>query len=115
MQLSKNFKLSEFMCNDNTPFIKVNMELVYKLQKLRDIVNLGVRINSAYRTPEYNRKVGGANKSQHVLGNAADIVVFGYTPTQLSKIAEQIGFDGIGIYNSFLHVDVRGHKARWIA
>jgi uncharacterized protein YcbK (DUF882 family) len=46
---------------------------------------------------------------------AADIWVEGISPRQLAEVAVNIGFDGIGIYQEqgFVHVDVRGYRARW--
>jgi uncharacterized protein YcbK (DUF882 family) len=114
IQLSKNFKLSEFVCKDGSKKVMYNPLLIEKLQVLRDKLQKSVTIVSAYRTPEYNKKVGGAPKSQHVEGNAVDIVVPGYTPLQIAYIAEKIGFTGIGTYPTFTHVDVRNGKlVKW--
>ena len=60
-----------------------------------------------------NKKVGGAKYSQHVQGKAADIVISGVTPYEVAKYAESLGAGGIGLYNSFTHVDVRPGKSRW--
>ena len=113
ISLSKNFKLSEFECTCNLKHVKVDSRLVALLQKLRDRVGRAVRITSAYRCPARNRAVGSNSASQHPRGTACDIQVTGYTPTQIAKIAEEVGFDGIGIYRNFTHVDVRGTRARW--
>ena len=83
---------------------------VYKL-----LIDTGlVFINS---TPEYNKKCGGAPKSQHIEGTAADIKVSGISPLDVAKAAESVGFTGIGVYthsgNSFTHVDVRALKTYW--
>jgi uncharacterized protein YcbK (DUF882 family) len=115
IKVSENFSLHEFQCKDGSELVKVDEKLVEKLQKLRDMVGKPIVIHSGYRTPEYNKKVGGANESQHVEGTAADISIKGMNVEDLAKLAEKIGFDGIGIYvkQSFVHVDVRGYKARW--
>ncbi|WP_129600500.1 YcbK family protein, partial [Anaerophilus nitritogenes] len=69
---------------------------------------------SAFRTQTYNQSVGGAKKSQHLLGRAADIKVYGVSPEEVAKIAKEIGFRGVGVYKSFTHVDVReGNMAFW--
>ncbi|WP_129600627.1 YcbK family protein, partial [Anaerophilus nitritogenes] len=69
---------------------------------------------SAFRTQTYNQSVGGAKKSQHLLGRAADIKVYGVSPEKVAKIAKEIGFRGIGVYKNFTHVDVRvGKKVLW--
>ncbi len=74
-------------------------------------MNSSITINSAYRCPAHNKKVGGSPKSQHVDGTATDITVSGMTPTAVQDASE--GFDGLGRYDTFTHVDSRGTKARW--
>jgi len=43
-------------------------------------------------------------------GMAADIHSPGFTPTEIAKAAEEVGFTGIGVYSNFVHVDVRSTK-----
>jgi uncharacterized protein YcbK (DUF882 family) len=116
--LSKNFKLSEFVCNDGSGKVLYSPDLIYKLQKLRDKLGKPIKIVSAYRTPEYNAKVGGAEKSQHMEGIACDIKVSGISPLGVAKAAESVGFTGIGVYthnlNSFVHCDCRALKSYWM-
>ena len=70
---------------------------------------------SGVRCEKHNKAVGGAPKSQHVLKNAADIKVRGVKPevVQAYLIKKYPDSLGIGLYNSFVHVDVRPWKARW--
>ena len=87
-----------------------------KLQELRRQVGQRLKINSAYRTPEHNKAIGGSPKSQHLQGNAVDISIRnlkGITVNEFANIAERVGFDGIGKYHTFVHLDVRGKRARW--
>ena len=72
-------------------------------------------ITSAYRTPPRNKAVGGENYSQHLYGKAADIKVAGIAPKSVAAYAEKLmpTKGGIGIYSTFVHVDVRSTKARW--
>ena len=73
-----------------------------------------VIINSGYRTAAYNKKVGGAPLSQHLLAKAADIRVEGMTAKQVYDIANRLNPNGgVGKYASFTHVDVRDGRARW--
>ncbi len=104
------------MCKDGNNKAKLDMRLVELLQKLRDKVGRPITVHSGYRTPEYNQKVGGVRDSQHIKGTAADISIKGMSVYSIAEMAEQIGFDGIGIYEKqgFVHVDVRGYEARWI-
>ena len=113
IQISKNFKLKEFQCKDGSQLVKIDSELLQKLQQLRDLIGKPIIINSGYRTESYNKKVGGAKNSYHMQGKAVDIKVNGMKPKEIAKIAEEKGFTGIGIYKNFLHVDVRRIKAVW--
>ena len=114
IQISKNFKLSEFESPD-TKEVKVDGELASLLQQLREKIGRPLIINSAYRTKQHNKAVGGVENSQHRLGKAVDISLenLTYTADDVEKLAEQIGFKGIGKYNTFIHLDVREYPARW--
>ena len=85
------------------------------LQKIRDHFKAPVTINSAYRNHCYNKKVGGASGSMHLYGAAADIRVKGVAPKDVAAYAELLmpNKGGIGIYPTFVHVDVRAVKSRW--
>jgi uncharacterized protein YcbK (DUF882 family) len=113
LKISKNFSLHEFACKDGSNLVKLDEKLIELLQQLRDRAGLPVTVHSGYRTPEHNKEVGGSPKSQHLEGKAADISVKGWTPKKLAELAEIIGFNGIGLYETFIHVDVRNKKARW--
>jgi uncharacterized protein YcbK (DUF882 family) len=119
--ISDNFFLYEFESPD-TKETKIDEKLIDKLESLRDRISKKLNrdvpliINSGYRTSEYNKKVGGAENSFHMKGMAADIDVAGIariTIDEFAELAEEEGFEGIGKYNTFVHVDVRGSKARW--
>lgn len=107
-QLSNHFKVREFSSKDGFPIVCISSELVEKLQQLRNAIGKPVIINSAYRSPEHNKAVGGATKSRHMLGCAADIVVRGMSPAAVAQAAKKIGFTGIIEYpkQGFTHVDV---------
>jgi uncharacterized protein YcbK (DUF882 family) len=123
MQLTENFSLHEFDCNDGTPVpdeLLHNVEsLAGQLQILRDYLKEPVRINSAYRHANYNKRIGGAPDSMHVRAMAADITVKSKTPKQVKAIierlikAKKLKFGGIGLYAGFVHVDIREAYARW--
>lgn len=113
IQVSKNFKLKEFQCKDGNFQVRLDSRLLKKLQELRDQVARPLIIDSGYRTREYNKKLGGSPNSQHLLGRAADIRIPPLSPEEVARIAETIGFGGIGIYKTFVHVDVRDGRARW--
>ena len=123
MKLTSNFDLKEFNCKDGseTPagLIPNLQELANNLQILRDFLGTSLHINSGYRSHAYNKKIGGAKFSQHLLGKAADISSNKFTPEQihaaiLQLISEgKIHNGGLGIYNSFCHYDIRDTPARW--
>lgn len=114
-KLSDNFIVSEFRCKDGSDSIFIDTELVEVLQRIRNHFGKPLTINSAYRTKAYNIKIGGVSNSQHVQGTAADIVVKGVDPLKVAQYAEYIMHNngGIGLYNSFVHVDVRVRRSRW--
>lgn len=114
-KVSKNFKVKEFKCKDGSDVILISPELVKILQTIRDHFGKPLYINSAYRTPPYNKKIGGATYSQHLYGTACDIRINGVTPKEVAKFAETLLIEcgGIGIYKNFTHVDVRAVKSRW--
>lgn len=112
-KLSVNFSVSEFECScGKCPETLINIDHVAKLQKLRDDLNASIHINSAFRCPEHNKAIGGEPKSQHMIGNATDIIVEGMTPLEVQDACEG-RFDGLGRYDVFTHVDSRGVRARW--
>lgn len=123
MQLTKNFGLSEFACKDGTPvperLIPKTRRLAENLQVIRDYVGDALFINSAYRTPSYNKKIGGVSDSQHPKGTAADLSTRKMTPKQLHALIlrlikeGKIDEGGVGLYPGFVHYDIRGVKARW--
>lgn len=115
MSLSKHFMRSEFACKCGCGFDNVNSLLVEILEDVRSHFNTFVMINSGCRCIQYNRIVGGKQRSQHVLGNAADIKVKGVEPKSVADYLESKYTDkfGIGRYKTFTHLDVRAVKARW--
>lgn len=123
MKLTENFLKTEFDSRDGAPMpdavLKEVKNLATQLQALRNHLGKPININSGYRSPAYNRRVGGAVNSQHLIGKAADIRVFGAKPEMVAQAIELLiakgamGQGGIGIYNTFVHYDTRGKKARW--
>lgn len=114
-KLSANFRVKEFACADGSDPIFISPDLVSVLQKIRAHFGKPVIITSAYRTPAHNAKVGGVANSQHLFGAAADIRVKNVSPLRVAQYAEQILINkgGIGVYETFVHIDVRPTKSRW--
>ena len=85
------------------------------LDEARDIAGVQFKINSGYRTPAHNKKVGGLTTSSHLIGRAADIHCT-HTGKRL-KIIEalsMVGFQRFGIAKTFIHVDNDDQKKQAI-
>ena len=108
-QITPHFKVSEFACKDGTDKILIDVDGVKKLELMRIWAGASIRINSGYRTAEYNKRAGGSPTSKHVQGRAWDIIITGKTPAQGAKFAQLIGFTGIEVNRdkNYLHVDTR--------
>ena len=115
-----NFNPSEFRCkccgtigNEHTA-----RHLAWSLQSIRNIVG-PLKINSAYRCPKHNAKVGGGKRSQHLESAAADVVAQDTNPLQLQDTIlgmmehNTIPNGGLGRYDTFTHYDIRLTPARW--
>lgn len=111
--VSLHFKEKEFQCKDGSEDFLIAKELIDILEEIRTHFNAPVYINSGYRTPKWNEKVGGAKNSFHCKGMAADIEVKGHSSLEVAKYANSIMKQG-GIirYTNFTHIDVREAKYR---
>lgn len=109
VKLSKSFRLYEFACNDGSDNVKVDTKNIKNLQKIRDHYDKAITVTSGYRTPNYNRKIGGANNSYHTKGMATDIVVKNVDARKVAMYAESIGCRGVIWYpkKKFTHIDTR--------
>lgn len=123
MRVSKDFYWKEFESRDGLPMpatVRNNIVLLAKsLQALRDEIGKPILINSGYRSPSHNKRIGGVPNSQHTLGKAADINVHGMNPKQVAEVIEKLIKLGkmqqgaIGIYSTFVHYDIRGVRVRF--
>jgi hypothetical protein len=116
IEMSKYFKPEEFAC-PCCGATSASPELLALLDRIRGRWGGPIRVVSGYRCPTYNEVVRGAKNSQHLRGTAADIqpVSGGVdaldTVSALAEILNEKG--GVGHYLRFVHVDVRGKRARW--
>lgn len=98
------------------------------IDEIRQLAGAPVTLTSAYRSPAYNRAVGGEAASFHMRNQATDIQCASMSAAQLWRIAVSLrgkkfrlpdnGGDfifkgGIGKYPGFVHVDTRGYNANW--
>jgi zinc D-Ala-D-Ala carboxypeptidase len=109
----KSFSPQEIACK-GTGSIAINEAALDKLQALRDKLGRPLLLTSAYRSPEHNKRVGGAKNSQHMLGIAFDVRMENQDPQKFEAAARAVGFTGFGYYpkHGFMHIDT-GAKRSW--
>lgn len=119
-KIAKNFQYKEFDCRGQgcCSTTIIDEKLVEYIQQIRDHFGKPVIITSPYRCEVHNKRVGGATKSYHMRGQAADIVVQDVSSREVAKYAESIGILGIGLYETskdgyFTHIDTRTTKFFW--
>lgn len=118
--LFPSFELSEILSPDGinqvleTRQIPISKHAMEKLQKFRDFLGVPIRVNHAgqnlrgYRSSKENSSIRGAAKfSYHMLGMAFDISVDGMSTEALFEKAKQFGWSGIGLYDTWVHIDDR--------
>ena len=114
----KYFNRNEFHCKcgkcGGFP-VEPDEKLVKLLDQIRGHFGSPVTITSGVRCKTHNTNVGGASSSQHLKGTAADIKVKGKTPKEVATYCETLlpKSGGIGLYSTWVHVDVRPNKSRW--
>ena len=118
--LSKNFGLDELIRSntanvkhiDNTPsddiIYRLSFGVLNILQPLRDYLGKPIKVTSGYRSPALNKAVSGSIKSQHLTGNAADIVL--PSNTDYDKAIDFLLRD---VYVDQLINEYKG-KSRWL-
>ncbi len=108
-----NFSPAEIACR-GTGKLLVNEDALDRLQELRVTLGKPLIVNSAYRSPEHNKRVGGAKASKHLEGTAFDISMANHDPETFIAAARKAGFKGIGTYpkSNFVHIDT-GPARNW--
>ena len=131
LQLSAHFTLGEFL-SPNDPwaeshFLSSPVTYTARLKKLCGALeqvrahfgNKAITINSGLRSPQHNKQIGGAQASQHMVGQAADFTVEGVDPHTVADYCYTLSdLGGVGRYATWTHADVRqrdvdGQQARW--
>ena len=105
------FSPFEIACK-GTGEILVNVPALQALDKFRKEIGVPFSPNSAYRSEAHNSAVGGAVKSRHRTGDAFDIPLAVGTKEEIIRVARLVGFKGIGVYKTFIHIDM-GRKRTW--
>lgn len=115
MKITENFDDSEFSCKCGCGFNIIDHRLVNRLQVVRDIAGVPIKIHSGCRCQKHNDMVGGEKHSLHLLGLAADWSFGG--DGLLKKLCERLinnWSGGFHYYESmnFVHTDI-GKRRRW--
>jgi uncharacterized protein YcbK (DUF882 family) len=120
-----NFSEAELNCNSGAhcPYPDRLRHLAWTLQTIRNHFGKPIRVNSGYRDPDYNKRIGGVRRSQHVEARAADLTPSVFNEHELDRLKSvinelvasgKIPNGGIGSYNTFVHYDMRpSGPARW--
>ena len=124
--LTETFSRKEFACKCNCGFDAINIGLVHRLQLVRDIARIPIKINSGCRCFKHNENSGGQTDSYHLRGEAIDWCFFNDEDALLEKLCTKLldnwsgGFhfyskrvlpSGI-IQSEFCHSDI-GPRRRW--
>jgi uncharacterized protein YcbK (DUF882 family) len=108
MEEFKFFKIEDFDCQE-TGNNEMHVGFVHKLDQLREACGFPFIITSGYRDPEgHSIEKAKQKPGTHAQGIAADIAVSGGSQRmEVVKHAAALGFTGIGVAKSFIHVDIR--------
>ena len=111
--LTKNFYRDEFVC-PCCGICHITAKLLIALQICRDKFKNPILIASGYRCESYNKKIGGVKGSYHCLGEAADLQTEHFSMASEKLLLEIVcpHFNGVGIYDKHIHVDL-GTKRIW--
>lgn len=127
-RLAPNFLLREFLVSEhvstdvllerllaqpNAYEILQNLYvLAQRLQSVRDYYQNPVIITSGYRDAALNSLIGGAAYSTHMKGQAVDIIVVAAPANRVQRDFSG-WYGGLGAYESYTHLDIRGYPMRW--
>lgn len=111
MKVSEHFEKKELAC-PCCGLYNMSLDVIDLLEAVRETIKLPMKINSATRCKNHNKKVKGSPTSAHLFGLAADI----HCPTDAYKrllvdTALAMEFEGIGIYSKMVHLDLKKRKS----
>jgi zinc D-Ala-D-Ala carboxypeptidase len=119
----KYFSEKELKCK-GTGECHMDSAFMKKLVTLREEFNKPIILTSAYRSPTYNIRIGGAENSPHVFGRAVDIQCLGSEAYEIIRLGIKHEMTGIGVaqrgnrVSRFIHLDdmvnTDIHRRPWI-
>lgn len=112
-KITPNFQDVEFTCRCGCGYMAINPDIVNRLQVIRDIIGLPIKINSGCRCEKHNKEVGGAPNSYHLRGMAIDWTVEEYHMATIARLLKDWS-GGFHFYEgwNFIHIDM-GERRRW--
>lgn len=103
----KYFNIEDFDCQE-TGENKMSEDFIHRLDELRAVCGFPFYVTSGYRSPSHSIEKRKSQPGTHAQGIAADIKVSGGAQRRLIvEKALELGFGGIGIAKTFVHVDIR--------
>lgn len=107
MVTAKYFKETEFnRCSPSCSLQDMQQSTMSKLDTAREIAGIPFVLNSAYRSPQWDKSKGRSGTGAHTTGNAADIRC--NTDRNRFLIVDALikaGFTRIGIAKTYIHAD----------
>ena len=104
------FKIEEFDCQE-TGKNEMDPDFLEKLDELRHLCGFPFTITSGYRDPSHSIEAKKDNPCMHTKRIAADIYIgSGADRYKLLMTAFSMGFTGIGVAKTFIHVDTRNSQ-----
>jgi uncharacterized protein YcbK (DUF882 family) len=91
----------------------MNDDFMVRLVGLRKAWGKPMILNSAYRCEKHNKDVGGHPSSYHLAGRAVDVRVKKDDQKAFIKLARSLGFNGIGVGATFIHIDNQKEQRTW--
>jgi len=106
--ISRHFRFSEFACPCCGKDRPIDPKLIYLLQSLREKIDRPIYISKGggIRCKKYNKQIGGYVDSPHLYGKAADCKAKNISLIDFAREARGIGFPRVGLYKTFLHLDI---------
>lgn len=119
MPTLKHFTPSEFYCKcpecNSSKHVNMDHYFLYLLDELRELCGFPFVITSGYRCKNHPVEKAKSTPGVHNKRIAADIQVSsGAQRRAIVEGALRLGFNGIGVHEQFVHVDLRDRPTMWM-